>query len=64
MLAEQVYYSPGGGFLVSEAELAAGHRHVPPRAVPFPYHSGEDLLRFARESGLSVSEMTLPRPHL
>jgi L-serine dehydratase len=58
-LAEQVYYSVGGGFVVSEADLAAGRRNEPSRAVPFPYQSGEDLLRFARESGLSVSEMTL-----
>ena len=58
-LAEQVYYSVGGGFVVSEAETASGRLalHVP--QVPFPYQSGDDLLRFAKESGLSVSEMTL-----
>ncbi len=59
VLAEAVYYSVGGGFVVSEAEAATGQLARSGPEMPFPYRSGDDLLRLARESGLSVSEMTL-----
>jgi L-serine dehydratase len=58
-LTEAVYYSVGGGFVISETEAASGQLARSGPALPFPYRSGDDLLRLARESGLSVSEMTL-----
>lgn len=59
VLVEEVFYSVGGGFIVNATAGAAGRPIQRERTVPFPYQSGDDLLRFARESGLSVSEMTL-----
>lgn len=59
ILAEAVFYSVGGGFVISETEAAADQLARSAPAMPFPYRSGDDLLRLARESGLSVSEMTL-----
>jgi L-serine dehydratase len=56
---EEVYYSVGGGFVVNEKDAASGRLSPHDPEMPFPYRSGDDLLRFARESGLSVSEMTL-----
>ncbi|QEG39855.1 L-serine ammonia-lyase [Roseimaritima ulvae] len=58
-LMEKIYYSVGGGFVVGEH--AAADDQVPHADVqrPYPYRSGEDLLRLSRESDLSVSEMTL-----
>jgi L-serine dehydratase len=56
---EEVYYSVGGGFVVNEQDAVSGRLNLHEPDVPFPYRSGDDLLRFARESGLSVSEMTL-----
>ena len=58
-LLTRTYYSIGGGFVVNEGaaqrdEISADHREL-----PYPFRSGDDLLRLARESGLSVSEMTL-----
>jgi L-serine dehydratase len=58
-VAEETYFSVGGGFVVSDAEAASGQPALPDRQLPFPYRSGDDLLRLGRESGLSVSEMTL-----
>lgn len=58
-LRETVYYSVGGGFVVSEAETAACPDAAHDRLRPFPYASGDDLLRLAGASRLSVSEMTL-----
>lgn len=58
-LAQEVYYSVGGGFVVSDADVAGNRFGRPAREEPFPYESGDDLLRLAGASGLSVSEMTL-----
>jgi L-serine dehydratase len=53
------FFSVGGGFVVDEEAAAAGQVPQESRELPFPYACGDDLLRFGRESGLSVSEMTL-----
>jgi L-serine dehydratase len=53
------YYSIGGGFVV-EGEAAGRDRALRVGVtLPYPYRTGDDLLRMGRESGLSVSEMTL-----
>ena len=49
----------GGGFVVNEETAQRDELKTDERALPFPFRSGDDLLRMARESGLSVSEMTL-----
>jgi L-serine dehydratase len=58
-LAEYVCYSIGGGFVVDEAEAAEDRLTSDDTKLPFPYGSGDDLLRMAAASGKSVSEMTL-----
>lgn len=57
-LLAKVYYSVGGGFVVDEQEAATDQLRPLNRELPFPYRSSGDLLQMARESGLSVSEMT------
>jgi len=57
-LKEKTYYSVGGGFVVEEGATTPAIEGVAPQ-FPFPYTSGDDLLRMARESGLSISQMTL-----
>jgi L-serine dehydratase len=58
-LLAKVYYSIGGGFVVGE--LTANEDQLTKTVVdrPFPYRSGDDLLRMSSQSGLSISEMTL-----
>jgi len=58
-LLAKTYYSVGGGFVVGEQAAAEDRLTAAAHALPFPYCHGDDLLRLARESGLSVSEMTL-----
>jgi L-serine dehydratase len=58
-LLRRTYYSVGGGFVVSEQDVTRYQLVSATRARSFPYRHGDDLLRLARESGLSVSEMTL-----
>ena len=57
-LSSKIYYSVGGGVVVDQDLAADGHVRPSDRQLPFPYRSGGDLLQMARESGLSVSEMT------
>jgi L-serine dehydratase len=58
-LADEVFYSIGGGFIVSEAERAAGSGGVAERTVPHPYRSGEELLRICGEHDLTIAELVL-----
>jgi L-serine dehydratase len=60
VLAEEVFYSIGGGFIVSEAERAAGDGGTSAnRVVPYPFHSAEEMLRVASEHGLTIAELVL-----
>ena len=57
-LANRTWYSVGGGFVVSEEVAADGAKQkvlAPDTTVlPYPFHSGEELLLRAREVGGSV----------
>ncbi|HZJ15799.1 MAG TPA: serine dehydratase beta chain, partial [Chthoniobacteraceae bacterium] len=54
-LVARVFFSLGGGFIRVEDEAPPG-----PRApLPFEFRSADDLLRHARESGLSISGLML-----
>jgi L-serine dehydratase len=58
-LANRVYYSVGGGFVVSDEVAADGARRkaIAPdtTALPLPFHSGAELLRRAAEAGGSMA---------
>jgi L-serine dehydratase len=58
-LLSRTYYSIGGGFVVNEGAAQRDELSTDQRELPYPFRSGDDMLRMARESGLSVSEMTL-----
>ena len=53
----KTFYSVGGGFVVDEESFGRPNGTRVER--PFPYETGNDLLRLASESRLSISEMTL-----
>lgn len=58
-LWRHTYYSVGGGFVVDETQISTGGWIPPVGNLPFPFRSADDLLRMARDSGLSISAMTL-----
>jgi L-serine dehydratase len=60
-LAEGVFYSVGGGFIVSEAQrlAEAANGATSTRVVPYPYRSAEDLLRIAAEHNLTIADLIL-----
>jgi L-serine dehydratase len=56
-LLRRVYYSVGGGFVVSEAELKAGPSSAPAADVPYPFGTAQEMLAMADASGLSIASM-------
>jgi L-serine dehydratase len=58
-LLAKTYFSIGGGFVVGDQTAEAVDPTPGAHTLPFAYRSGDDLLRLARESQLSISEMTL-----
>jgi L-serine dehydratase len=54
---QETYYSVGGGFVLTEAELARGEDtdHGPP--VPFPFHTADEMLQMAAQSGKTIAQM-------
>ncbi len=56
-ILQETYYSIGGGFVLTEAELAAGEAGAPQVRTPFPFQNATQMLAMARESGLAIAEM-------
>jgi L-serine dehydratase len=54
--ADEVFYSVGGGFIVSEAERTA-ESLTSARTVPFPFRNAADLLATAQQNGLTIAEL-------
>ncbi|PPL18316.1 L-serine ammonia-lyase, partial [Oceanisphaera arctica] len=63
LLHEQSYYSIGGGFIVKAEEFAdtkaSAVAESSSKPVPFPFHSGDELLQLCRENGMSISSLMM-----
>ncbi|WP_170335139.1 L-serine ammonia-lyase [Ruegeria arenilitoris] len=57
VILRQVYYSVGGGFVLTEEELAEGKDTNDGPAVPYPFHSAAEMLEMANSSGKSIAAM-------
>lgn len=60
LLLKRVFYSVGGGFVVSEEELQKLKAQDKPEAekgVPYPFVNAAQMLQMAETSGLSIAEM-------
>ena len=58
-LATRDYYSVGGGFVVNHDEAADDRIVADTTAVPYPFHSGDELLARCEESGLGIAGVIL-----
>ena len=60
-IENRVYYSVGGGFVVSDEVAADGTKQktiAPDTTVlPYPFHSGDDLLMLTSRDGISIAEL-------
>lgn len=60
LLLRRIYYSVGGGFVVSEEELQGQGKSKPSKsqqAVPYPFSTAHQMLEMAASSGLSIAGM-------
>ena len=55
---EGIYYSVGGGRVVSEVDVGQ-NTPAPASASPYPFHSAAELLDQCRRQGLSIAELVL-----
>src|SRR5258707_8973610 len=56
VIADQVYFSIGGGFVLREGEATEAHAKAP---VKYPFTSAAELLKRATEHGMAVWELAL-----
>ncbi|MGW4384540.1 L-serine ammonia-lyase [Kitasatospora sp. NPDC004531] len=59
VLLEKTYYSVGGGFVVDEDAIGEARVKPDDTVLRYPFRTGEELLRLARETGLSISGLML-----
>ncbi|MGC9440986.1 L-serine ammonia-lyase [Streptomyces sp. WG5] len=55
----KTYYSVGGGFVVDEEAVGADRIVLDDTVLKYPFRTGDELLRLARETGLSISALML-----
>ena len=59
LLAEDTFYSVGGGFILSAEEFASQSSRTETRQVPFPFRSAEQLLALADTHNLTIAQLVL-----
>jgi L-serine dehydratase len=57
LLLSKTYYSVGGGFVVDHDAQGQPQLVQDPTPLPYPYKSGDELLKQCREHGLSVAQL-------
>ena len=64
LLLERIFFSIGGGFIVSAGEFAAAQGTQTAvddetRSVPYPFHSAQELLERAAAGNITISQLML-----
>ena len=60
LVSSNIYFSIGGGFILSQAELRSADQDAGSlRQVPYPYRSAEELLQLARAHSLDIPALVL-----
>lgn len=60
LLLKRIYYSVGGGFVVTDTELEAmraAKSQASDRKIPFPFATAKQMLEMAARSGLTIAQM-------
>lgn len=56
-LLRETYFSIGGGFVRTAAEMAQGAAPDPGPPVPYPFETAAEMLRMAKDSGKTIAQM-------
>ncbi len=59
LLATRDYYSVGGGFVVNQDEAAENRIVADTTPLPYPFHSGAELLAHCARTGNSIAQLML-----
>ena len=59
LLATRDYYSVGGGFVVNQDEAAENRIVADTTPLPYPFHSGAELLAHCTRTGNSIAQLML-----
>lgn len=59
LYAREVYYSTGGGFVLTEKELDGNTLVAEEPASSYPFNTATEMLAMARKSGKSIAQMKL-----
>jgi L-serine dehydratase len=62
-LATRDYYSVGGGFVVNQDEAAEDRIVADTTELPYPFHSGNELLAQCEAHGLTIAAMMFANEH-
>lgn len=57
VIFEETYYSIGGGFVLTAAELAQGGAKKPRADIPFAFETAAEMLEMAAKSGQTIAQM-------
>ena len=57
LLATRDYYSVGGGFVVNQDEAAEDRIVADTTTLPYPFHSGDELLAHCERHGLTIAQL-------
>ena len=57
VIRQETFYSIGGGFVLTEAELAQGKDSDDGAPVPFPFKSAAEMLEMCAREGKSIAEL-------
>lgn len=56
-ILQETYFSIGGGFVMTEGELASGRNTDEGEPVPYPFKSAAEMLQMCETSGKSIAQM-------
>ena len=59
LYARETYYSTGGGFVLTESELAGNELTAEEPSSSYPFRSADEMLAMAQSSGKSIARMKL-----
>jgi L-serine dehydratase len=57
VILQETYYSIGGGFVLTEAELSRDKGLIVPSNVPYPFGNADEMIAMAEASGKSIAQM-------
>jgi L-serine dehydratase len=63
LIATRDYYSVGGGFVVNQDEAAEDRIVADTTELPYPFHSGDELLAQCERHGLTMAQLMFANEH-